>query len=177
MINRGERDTGVCRFAPVEVIERRSTGGHPVAEPRMRRAQAFIKDNLTRLKRVEEVPAGVGLSRRSLDRLFIEHVEVSPADWIAQRRAERAETLLRETDYTVEHVAELVGFEDRRRLYRAFKKLNRPSPRKFGGGSEGAAACGFNKQGALSENFLRRHGCTPGDYRTRNRELEPTGDA
>lgn len=133
MINRGERDTGVYRFAPVEVIERRSTGGHPVAEPRLRRAHAFIEDNLTHLKRVEEVAAGVGLSRRSLDRLFIEHVEVSPADWIAQRRTERAETLLRETDYTVEHVAELVGFEDRRRLYRAFKKLNRPLPKEIRG--------------------------------------------
>ena len=125
------------RFAPVEVIERRSTGGHPVAEPRMRRAQAFIEDNPhATSRRVEEVAAGVGLSRRSLDRLFIEHVEGLSRDWIAQTAAtERAETLLRgETDYkTVEHVAELVGFEDRRRLYRAFKKLNRPLPKEIGG--------------------------------------------
>lgn len=129
MMNRGQLDTGVYRFAPLEVVERRSTGGRPVHDARMRRAQAFIEDHLSRLTSVDDVALGVGLSRRSLDRLFAEHLQVSPADWIALRRAERAENLLRETDYTVEYVAELVGFEDRRRLYRAFNKLKRPLPK------------------------------------------------
>lgn len=133
MINRGEKDTGIYRFAPLEVVERRSTGGYPVADRRVRRAQAFIEDNLPHLASVADVAASVGLSRRSLDRLFAEHLQLSPADWMTLRRTERAETLFRETDYTVEHVAGLVGFEDRRRLYRAFKKLERPLPKEIRG--------------------------------------------
>jgi LacI family transcriptional regulator len=131
MMQRGKLETGVRRFAPLEVIERRSTGGRPVTDPRVRRAQAFIEDHLQSMGGVDEVAVGVGVSRRSLDRLFAEHLQTSPADWVALRRAERAEILLRETDYTVEHIAELAGFEDRRRLYRAFKKLDRPLPREI----------------------------------------------
>ena len=33
-----------------------------------------------------------------------------------------------------------------------------------------AYACGFNKQSALSENFVRRFGCTPRDFRARGRD-------
>ncbi|MDV7391536.1 helix-turn-helix domain-containing protein, partial [Arthrospira platensis SPKY1] len=131
MLTRGQPDSGIYRFAPIEVVERRSTGGRPVVEPRMRRAQAYIENHLPRLSCIDAVAKGIGMSRRSLDRLFAEQLQTSASDWIALRRADRAETLLRETDYTVEYIAELVGFEDRRRLYRAFKKLNRPLAQKI----------------------------------------------
>lgn len=39
-----------------------------------------------------------------------------------------------------------------------------------------AYACGFNKQSALSENFVRRFGCTPRDFRARNRSEVPEAD-
>jgi AraC-like DNA-binding protein len=66
--------------------------------------------------------------RRTLERLFERSISLSPAAWLMQRRAEYAEKLFLETDYTVDHVAGLAGLEERRRLYRAFKKLGRPLP-------------------------------------------------
>jgi LacI family transcriptional regulator len=128
MMQKGQSEKGVRRFPPLKVIERRSTGGRPVADARVRRAQAFIEEHLRRLGGIDELATGVAVSRRSLERLFPEHLGMSPAEWVTLRRAERAEILFRETDYTVEHIADLAGFEDRRRLYRAFKKLNRPLP-------------------------------------------------
>ncbi|MCC5842044.1 MAG: substrate-binding domain-containing protein [Opitutales bacterium] len=131
MIEAGKWQTGVQRFAPVQVIERRSTQGGAVVDARVRRAQAFIEDHLRRLSNVQELASALNMSRRSLERLFAGHLGVSPGDWIMRRRAERAEQLIRETDYTIEHVADLVGFEDRRRLYRAFHKFQKPLPRSL----------------------------------------------
>lgn len=125
------------RLPPLNVIERRSTQADVVSDARVRRAQAYVEAHLRSLAGVEEVALAVNLSRRTLERLFFEALGTSPGEWIMRRRAARAEQLLRETDYTVEYIADLAGFEDRRRLYRAFKKLRKPLPRSLRGGGSG----------------------------------------
>ncbi|MGC9451993.1 MAG: substrate-binding domain-containing protein [Oceanipulchritudo sp.] len=128
MVNSGKQEYGTYRHAPIGVIERRSTEARAVTDGRVRKALAYMEAHLATLEGIDSLADALHLNRRTLERLFERSIGLSPAALLMQRRAEYAEKLLMETDYTVDHVAELVGFEDRRRLYRAFKKLGRPLP-------------------------------------------------
>lgn len=123
-----KQDYGTYRYAPVGVVERRSTEARAVLDGRVRKAQSYMEAHLADLAGMDALAEELSLNRRTLERLFERSIGMSPAAWLMQRRAEYAEKLLLETDYTVDHVAELAGLEDRRRLYRAFRKLGRPLP-------------------------------------------------
>lgn len=128
MMEAGQQEYGTCRLSPLDVEERRSTEAFAVSDGRVRKAQAYMESHLTELSGVDALAEQLHLNRRTLERLFERSIGLSPAAWLMRRRAEYAEKLLVETDYTVDHIAELSGFEDRRRLYRAFRKLGRPLP-------------------------------------------------
>jgi LacI family transcriptional regulator len=128
MVATGKQVYDTIKFAPVGVIERRSTEVAAVFDGRIRRVLAFMEEHLSEISGIEHLADALSLNRRTLERIFEKSLGVTPAFWLMQRRAEYAEKLLVETDYTVDHVAELAGLEDRRRLYRTFKKLGRPLP-------------------------------------------------
>jgi LacI family transcriptional regulator len=128
MVLSGKQEYGTHMYQALGVIERRSTEGTVVTDARVRKAQAYMEAHLTELEGIDALAAALHLNRRTLERLFERSIGLSPASWLMRRRTEYAEKLIAETDYTVEYVAELAGFEDRRRLYRAFKKLGRPLP-------------------------------------------------
>lgn len=134
MVSEGQQAFGTYRHPALGVIERRSTEGPAVADGRVRRAQAYIDAHLAELEGIDALAAALHLNRRTLERIFERSIGLSPAAWLMRRRTEYAEKLIAETDYTVEYVAELAGFEDRRRLYRAFKKMGRPLPSVIRGG-------------------------------------------
>lgn len=128
MIASGKQDYGTYRFSPIGVIERRSTDAFAVKDQSVRRAQAYMEEHLADISEVDSLALALHMNRRTLERKFEQGVGMSPAAWLLRRRTEYAEKLLLETDYTVDHVAELAGLEDRRRLYRALHKLGRPLP-------------------------------------------------
>lgn len=129
MVETGRQITGSEVHPPVGVIERRSSASQPVTDPRVRRAIRTIEDNLRELQNIDTLALELAINRRTLDRLFERHLGMTAASYVLRHRASRAERLLRETDYTVDYVADLVGFADRRGLYRALKSLGRPLPR------------------------------------------------
>jgi LacI family transcriptional regulator len=60
--------------------------------------------------RVEDMAREAGVSRRVLERRFVELLDRTPADEIRRVRLERARQLLVETDLALSQVAEMAGF-------------------------------------------------------------------
>lgn len=126
---RGEDpDPMVQRFAPPGVVERRSTETGAVEDPLVRRALAYMEQHLVDLPDVAALAEGVHVHRRTLDRAFLAATGKTPFDWLVARRVRLAEQLLRQTDYTMDVIAERAGFGAYERMLRAFKRMNRPTP-------------------------------------------------
>ncbi|SFT03453.1 Transcriptional regulator GlxA family, contains an amidase domain and an AraC-type DNA-binding HTH domain [Saccharopolyspora flava] len=85
----------------------------PVPEPRVSttgRVREWALENLGRPLVLRELAAREALSVRTFTRRFREEVGISPLQWIAQQRVERARQLLEETDLPVETIASECGF-------------------------------------------------------------------
>nr|WP_308198712.1 helix-turn-helix domain-containing protein [Actinomadura litoris] len=84
----------------------------PVAEPRVSStaaARAWALEHLDRRVGLAELAARESMSVRTFTRRFREESGMSPSQWLARRRMERALRLLEETDLPVDRVAERSG--------------------------------------------------------------------
>ena len=81
--------------------------------------------------RTDVLAAEVGVSRRSLSRLFRMGLDVSPADFVERVRTDLARRRLLETDDNVEAIAVTCGFGSLRRMDRAFARSMSASPTEF----------------------------------------------
>lgn len=83
----------------------------------MRYVREHACDGLTVGRMVKKV----GVSRRTLERLFAEDVGHSPSDEINRVRLARVQALLVGTDNSLEDVARVAGFSYAESMRRAFK--------------------------------------------------------
>jgi len=118
----------IRKIAPAGIRERKSSETVAVQNPLVRRVCAYVEENLSEIHDVSQLAVALHTSRRNLDRQFTLATGLTPAEWLMRRRVAYAEQLLRETDYTVEHVAERSGLSTKPRLYLSFRKLGRPLP-------------------------------------------------
>lgn len=119
---------------PSQIIERRSSEIHLVASPIVSKTMRYLEDHLSSITNLDDVAASLHTHRRTLERHFRAETGLSVHNWLVRERVAYATKLLQETDYTVEHVADLSGFNTRTRLYRAFHQLGCTLPRKLRGG-------------------------------------------
>src|SRR5215831_4984326 len=73
----------------------------------------------------------IGISQRSLSRLFRSDLNVSPADFVERVRTDLARRRLLETDENVQAIAVSCGFGSLRRMDRAFARAMSASPTEF----------------------------------------------
>jgi transcriptional regulator GlxA family with amidase domain len=81
--------------------------------------------------RIDTLAEEVGVSRRSLSRLFRTGLNVSPTDFVERVRTDLARRRLLETDDRVETIAVACGFGSLRRMDRAFARMIAASPTEF----------------------------------------------
>jgi transcriptional regulator GlxA family with amidase domain len=81
--------------------------------------------------RTDVLAAEIGVSRRSLSRLFRAGLNVSPADFVERVRMDLARRRLLETDQKIETIAVACGFGSLRRMDRAFARMIAASPVEF----------------------------------------------
>lgn len=72
---------------------------------------------------VDELAHDVGLSRSALHERFAQYLGHPPMQYLANWRMQLGARLLRETNYTVAHIALEVGYESEAAFSRAFKRL------------------------------------------------------
>ena len=113
---------------PVGVVTRRSTDSLAIEDHVVAAALRYIREQAVFGCHVEDVLNHVRVSRSVLERRFRRHLKHSPMAEIRAVQFNRVKQLLTETDFTLEHIAELSGFEHPEYMSVAFKKLYGATP-------------------------------------------------
>ncbi|MEI6003569.1 helix-turn-helix domain-containing protein, partial [Paraburkholderia bengalensis] len=93
-----------------------------------RRASRWIRNNCQRDITVLDVADAVGVSQRTLLRIFMTELGKRPADHIRDTRIELARALLLNTDLPVDTIAWRTGFRTSDRLAKVFRRFIGQSP-------------------------------------------------
>jgi transcriptional regulator GlxA family with amidase domain len=103
--------------------------------------------------RTDVLAAEMGVSQRSLSRLFRAGLNISPADFVERVRIDLARRRLLDSNENVESVAIACGFGSLRRMDRAFARTIAASPTEFRSRfkTNGAQGCRFSTS-ALSSS-------------------------
>jgi LacI family transcriptional regulator len=96
---------------PLGLAARQSSAALAVDDPKIAAAWRFIRERACEGIQVGEVVRAVGLSRRVLDRRFLELTGRTPREEIARERVARMRQLLSETDLTMAEIALRTGFD------------------------------------------------------------------
>jgi len=106
---------------PRGVVARRSTDTLAFADAAVADLVRHVRDHACDGLTVERMARKLGMSRRTIERLFAEHVGRSPSEEICRVRLMQAKTLLETTDLDLYDVAQRTGFNYVKSLRRAFK--------------------------------------------------------
>lgn len=105
-------------------------------EEYVRKAESYIKTNLHRAVTVADTAAYAGIDRCYLSRLFKEHKNTTPRDFIISLKMNKAARYLQNPSVTISEAAQAVGFSDTHSFTRSFKNHFSMTPsewrKKFG---------------------------------------------
>lgn len=87
------------------------------------RALALMHERPEQAWTIEELGREVGLSRSALHERFVQYLDQTPMQYLANWRIQVGSRLLRETRHTVATIAVEVGYESEAAFSRAFKRL------------------------------------------------------
>ena len=97
----------------------------------LRRADAWIRKNLSESLRIDDVAKALHVSPRTLARRVKEASGYSPGQYLQRIRVEEAARLLKTTDLPASEVARHVGYRDTATLRRLMKRLLNRIPSEF----------------------------------------------
>ncbi len=80
---------------------------------------------------VDKMAAHASMSRRSFDRHFRATLNITPAQWLNERRIENAKSLLETSQYSLEQVAQSAGFDNPITMRQLFRKQLNLSPSRY----------------------------------------------
>jgi LacI family transcriptional regulator len=116
---------------PRGVVARRSTDTLAFADAAVADLMRYVRDHACDGLTVERMAKKLGMSRRTIERLFAEHMGRSPSEEICRVRLMQAKTLLETTDLDLYDVAQRTGFNYVKSLRRAFKGRFGMAPAKY----------------------------------------------
>jgi len=100
-------------------------------DPRVERAMEFLLANLSRRVTAEDTAVAAGVSVRNLNHLFRSQLRLAPMSVLMNYRLDRACHLLRQSDLSIEQVAEHCGFPNRYYFSRMLKQHRGISPAAY----------------------------------------------
>ena len=116
---------------PLHVIERRSTESVAIDDPEVAAALQFIHTQSPIGLTIDSVVASTCVSRRILEIRFRKLLKSTILQEIQKVRVGRAKRLLLETDYSIEKIAEMVGFATGSYFVQFFRGETGMTPAKF----------------------------------------------
>lgn len=91
----------------------------------------FIYENLTDRISIEDLAKVSNLSATYLPRLFKSEMGVAPADYIRERKILYAKQLLKDSNYSITQIADMLSFSSQSHFVQVFKKSTGTTPKKF----------------------------------------------
>ena len=91
----------------------------------------YIHDNLDKRLTLGDLAKKCFYNPSYFSRVFKERFGMTLADYLAKERADAAAHLLIDTEFTVDHIAELCGYADKSGLYRAFAQVYGMNPSQY----------------------------------------------
>jgi LacI family transcriptional regulator, galactose operon repressor len=116
---------------PIRVFSRLSTDVMAVSDRAVASAARFMREQTLHGCRLTDVLQKVNMSRATLEKRFRKHLNRSPKQEMRRIRVERIKQLLVETDFTLERIAELSGFEHPEYMSVLFKRETGQTPGKY----------------------------------------------
>lgn len=104
---------------------------HSDPESRLLSCIAWLQENLREKVTLADLARFADVSPRTLSNLFVSEVGFPPMRYLIELRLNRAMTLLRHTDYSIEQIAEDCGFPNRYYFTRMLSKYRRTTPAAF----------------------------------------------
>jgi AraC-like DNA-binding protein len=97
----------------------------------MRRVGEYVEVHLSESIDLTMLAAAAGLSMHHFARQFKQSAGVTPHRYLTQRRVERAQKMLAQTDLSLSEIACAAGFSDQSHLARHFRHILGTTPRDF----------------------------------------------
>ena len=116
---------------PIRVFSRQSTDVMTVSDWAVASAARYMREQALHGCRVIDVLQKVNMSRATLEKRFRKHLNRSPKQEIRRLQIQRIQQLLVETDFTLERIAELSGFEHPEYMSVLFKRETGQTPGKY----------------------------------------------
>ena len=98
-------------------------------QPKLANAVQLMETNIEEPIELTKVAELSGISRRQLERLFLNYLGVTPSRFYLKLRLERALQLLRQTSCPIIEIAGMCGFESTTSFNRAYRKYMGRSPK------------------------------------------------
>ncbi len=116
---------------PVRVVTRRSSDTLAIKDRTVAAAIRYISEQALHGCTVTDVTKLARVSRSFLERRFRQHLKRSPQAEIRRVQVSRIKQLLTETDFTLERISELSGFEHPEYMSVVFKRLVGQTPGQY----------------------------------------------
>ena len=116
---------------PRQIVQRQSTDTVVADHPKVVQAARLIRDQNNRTASVEQICKMTGVSRSTLDKIFLSHLGRTVADEISRTRLQRGQNLLRNSNLSLGEIAERCGFSSATYFCRFFKRCTEQTPNAF----------------------------------------------
>ncbi|PWJ57739.1 LacI family transcriptional regulator [Dyadobacter jejuensis] len=131
MIRNGAQSYYDIVVAPLQVITRHSTDIYATNDRHIASSLKYIHQNIDKNLNVEEVVKQVPLSRRALEKRFLEITGFPIYKYIFNLRIEKFTQKLLDTDMSVFEIAMDMGLTDSKNIARQFRQVKGCSPSEF----------------------------------------------
>jgi LacI family transcriptional regulator len=131
LMNGGSLPKEPVLFKTQGIKTRQSTDTLAVSDPALVKALSFIRENAMRPIQVQDVSQHAGVSRRLLERRFLQMLGRSPAAEIRRAHLERAKRLLGETDMPIAEISDVSGFGSPEYFADLFHRQMKMTPLKY----------------------------------------------
>jgi LacI family transcriptional regulator len=116
---------------PKGLIVRQSTALDAIEDPVVRRFLELLRQQRPGLLSIEELARDCHVSRRLLEQRVKAATGKTPRQLLSQTLVEAIQRFLSQTDYTLAHIAELLGFEHAERLSHLFRRQTDMTPGEY----------------------------------------------
>lgn len=120
-----------AKVPPMEVIERKSTSAYASDNPLVVETFRLIRANDGHLRTVSDLVKEVAVGRRTLEMHFKRETGRTLHQALIAQKIRVAGNLLRNTNYTMEAIAEEAGFGSMQRFFAHFRRQTGSTPAKF----------------------------------------------